>query len=93
MDIVLEEIAKCSEKLSFVEFVWDVFYVPFNEGTVYPNKWRNILKDTEEAMDNWLDRLFSESAYNVCIVTAAVKWRSVIELQLMGIKKAPESAL
>ena len=79
MDSVLNSIVRCSNQMALVHELFEEFYMPFKI-----NKWRKLIKKVSELYQDWRDRLEEQPRYKSCIATAALNWRSTIEMALMG---------
>jgi len=85
---VLDEIKKCSENIdTLLEMLMEAF------GRIYAKgmKWRKLIKEKavkpgkKTYVQDWLDELQKDNVYNACVVTAAVNWKSSVQMKLMGL--------
>lgn len=80
MDTILNSIAECSKAMEIIEEIYDEFYMPFKI-----NKWRKIVSGALDVFEVWIKDLETHKRYQICITSAAWKWRSVMEMALMGL--------
>jgi len=88
MELILSEIRICTENINtLLDMLIDRFKKIYKDRI----KWEMLAKEKavrpgkKSYVYDWLDMLTENKPYHACVVTAAVNWKSSIQLKLMGI--------
>jgi len=78
---VLYEIQKCSDQFSILFPIYDFIYA-----ITYPAKWVDEMLGSPHptTIASWINDLLANRKFKACVVTAAVNWKSSVQMDLNG---------
>lgn len=85
VDQALHAIKQCSQAFALVNITFALFY-----SLVPGASWKDVLVNAVvngTSVGDWISALNGQTAYQACVATTALNWRSIVEMALMGIRK------
>ncbi|WP_323175277.1 hypothetical protein [Neisseria cinerea] len=82
-DKLATAIAQCSQKMVWPEAMFREFYGrPFLSLRAVL---KALKKLAQSSVKKWIETVATDRRYRICMATAALNWRSALEMELMGI--------
>ena len=87
---VFLEIQKCSKAFLALDITYQLFYTASGLLDVIVNIVSGAITGS---ISGWVDVILGNSQYRTCILTAALKWKSVMALALLGLARKSEAEI
>ena len=94
IEVILEEIKEGSKAMGIVELTFSMFYIPVTDwcslilntaATMSPNEHWPTLPSRFPTIPQWFDAIRGKKQYQAVISAAAVNWKSIVQMELMGL--------